>query len=293
MTSIWCVRKDRVDIERRRARFMALKKTWAGQDFRVFGRADLPKLRGQSPDVLIVFGPEASVAVRSAGLKAKFKVLVPSYWRGRLRRELIEIKAGRYDLLLPTDLPWIDEFHKIHPRVHYVGRGFDPEIFRPDPTAEKVWTVSFIGNPDGFNRHHYLDLMKRFLPKGELLSITGKNHREMARYLQESKIGWNQILNPDSRRGINYRVWEVTACGAALFTNPTDDVKKIFKDGVTAVFWKDGKDLIDKLGFYLGKRKPGRLPRIAKQGCELAHSTHTWDRKAQELKNWIGRYYKG
>lgn len=290
MTSIWCTRKDRVDIERRRGRFAALKKIWSDQDFRVFGQEDLAKLRGQSPDVLIVFGPEASAAVRGVGLKAKrLKVMVPSYWQGNLQRELIEIKAGRYDLLLATDLPWMDEFTKIHPRVHYVGRGFDPEIFHPNPAVERTLTVAFIGNPDGFDRHRRLAMIKDFLPRGKFLGISGKNHKDMAGYLRKTLIGWNQILWPRSKRGINYRVWEVTACGAALFTNPTYDMNKIFKDGVNVIFWRDDREIIDRLDHYV-RRKPERLAAIARRGCELAHSEYTWAHKAREFADLIRKY---
>jgi len=292
--NIWCIRKERKSIERREARFHALKKYWEGQDLKIFGARDARGLKGQRPDILIVYGSAASVAVRSVGLRGRFNVYTPSYdWmKHRKGQELQEVRGGRYDLIIADVSYWLDDIRKLHRRVHYVDMGFDPEMFHPNPKLEKKWDIAFVGNPNAFGRQRQLGMLKRCVPKGKLIVGLGKSHKEYARIMQQSRIGWNQVGPLGNKLGVNYRVWEVLGSGALLFVNATRDLCSILQDHVHAVFWRSTKEMTDLVGFYL-RRKPGRRERIAKAGCELAHSKFTWDHRALETANVIRKYFKG
>ena len=282
MAEIWCVRKERSSIERREGRFRALEKVLRRNDFKIWGREDLRGLRGR-PDVLIVYGSDASTAVRQKGLRGRFNVYTPSYdWtEGRKRQELQEVKIGRYDLIIVDLSYWLSDIRKLHSRVHYVDMGFDPEIFKPDPKAKKKWDIAFVGNTKAFGRERQIGIIRRNLSNRKLNIRTGISHKEYARIMQQSLIGWNQIGPTGSKLGVNYRVWEILGSGALLLVNSTDDMRAILKDRIHVVFWHGTREMVELADYYIS-RWDDRGARIARAGCKLAHSKFTWDHRARE-----------
>lgn len=292
MKKVWLVTGTKL-IERRQAKFDAFKqiKIWSDQTLRFLNLNDLARLGKEDTEVMIVFGKEASRVIRAKGIKAKFKVYVPGFWIGRLEDELVEIRQGGYDLLLPEDTQWLSEFRKIHKYVYHVDRGFNPKIFKPNPSVNNRWDVAFIGNKDGFERHRRLELIRKALPPKRLIVRQGKDHAETAWILMQSKIGWNQIFYPDTKWGSCYRVWEVTGTGIALCTNATNDIRQVFTDGKNAIFWRNDKEMVEKILYYLNEA-PDKLAAIASAGCKLAHSKHTWRHRIVTFRDILRKYYR-
>jgi len=282
MVKVWCVRKEHPSIERREGRFHALKKVFCRDDFKIWGRKDLRGLHGH-PDILIVYGSAASTAVRQKGLRGKFNVYTPSYdWtESRKRQELQEVKIGRYDLIIVDLSYWLNDIRNLHSKVHYVDMGFDPEVFKPDPNVKKKWDIAFVGNTKAFGRERQLGIIKHDLSNRRLNIRTGVNHKEYARIMQQSLIGWNQIGPTGSKLGVNYRVWEILGSGSLMLVNATDDIRATLKDRVHAVFWHNTKEMTELADYYI-RRWSDRGEKIAKAGCKLAHSRFTWDHRALE-----------
>jgi hypothetical protein len=294
MTTIWCVRKEHPSIERRDNRFRALARAFSRADFRIWSRNDVRGLRGR-PDVLIVYGSVASAEVRQWGLRGRFNVYNPSYdWsKGRKAQELQEIRAGSYDLVVADVSYWLDDIRRIHKHVHYIDMGFDPDVFKPDGRiARTTWDVAFVGNTKAFNRKRQIGIFRRDLSHRKMIFKTGADHKEYARILQQSRIGWNQVGPLGSRLGVNYRVWEVLGSAALLLVNPTTDLEVILKDRVNVVFWHNTKEMTGLAEHYL-RHWDDEGKKIAKAGCKLARHKFTWDCRARELKQLIERYYKG
>jgi len=223
------------------------------------------------------------------GMKGKFNVYVPSFWRKRLHLDLTEMASRHYDLILPDEVYWIDDFRKVHPHVHHVDRGFDPRVFRSDKRALKKWDVAFVGNVETLGRRAQLTKLQKHFGKGRVFIKWGLDHAAYARILQQSRIGWNQVLSVRNRRGMNYRVWEVLGAGALLMVNETSDLAALLKDRVHVVFWHDGRELIELADYYV-RHWDERGVKIARAGSKLAHAKHTWDHRAHEFRKWVNRY---
>ena len=70
------------------------------------------------------------------------------------------------------------------------------------------------------------------------------------------------------------RVFEVMACGAFLLSDGQRDVATLFRDGEHLVLFNDGRDLRQKIDYYLSH--PGERARIAEQGRRETLKHHTY-----------------
>jgi spore maturation protein CgeB len=84
---------------------------------------------------------------------------------------------------------------------------------------------------------------------------------------------------------ISPRVFEAMACGSFVLSDRQEDVLALFRDGEHLVTFEDGKDLIDKIRYFL--RCPEERKRIAAAGrCEVLRN-HTYTHRMQHLLSLI------
>jgi len=276
--------------ERTLYKWKALAEVWAGNSFRVIKPAEL---RGMSEkvDIAFVTGAEAGDAMRRiVRLEdiARFRIYVAGWRRGKkdLENQFREIKAVPYHLVFLSEGIGFEEYQRVHPRVFWVERGFDPSVFYP---AEKPGdrTIVFVGNTDGFGRLDRLQMLLSELP-GRVHWDYGLNHAAMAEFLRSGVIGWNQIQYVEGKVGTNYRVWEVLGCGLLYLGNRTRHCEMFLKDQEHVIYWDNDADLLDKARYYLDHDE--ERSRIADAGCELAHESHTWKHHALEMKTIVEKY---
>lgn len=238
-------------------------------------------------DVMFIAGRGAARAVHRMDVKkrAGFRVYIPSWRRGGCEEEVRAIVLTAPHLVCPDQTMYLDEFRKVHGKVHFVDRGFDPNVFYPSD-GEKDLDVVFCGN-FGYGRRDRLLLLSKAL-HGRVYVRQGLSHQLMAGFLRRGRIGWNQIMRPKNGIGINYRVWEVLGCGILLLSNRTSDVEKVLVGRKHCVLWDNDKDMIEKARYYLDHDE--EREKIARAGHQEALSKHTWTHRAQRYKELVGRY---
>jgi len=85
---------------------------------------------------------------------------------------------------------------------------------------------------------------------------------------------------------IKARHFQIPACGGFLMTSMADDLGSYYKIGEEIVVYKDTKDLISKINYYLANDDERR--RIARAGYERTTREHTYERRFKELFDKVG-----
>lgn len=106
-----------------------------------------------------------------------------------------------------------------------------------------------------------------------------ESEEELAQIYSTSKINLN--MNLQGKSSINYRVFEVLASGGFLLTDEREDLKENFEISKHLETYKDIKDLIDKINFYL--KNITIAQRIAQLGKFEVISNHNFSARARMI----------
>jgi len=284
---IWYIR-DVPGYERIQYRYCTLAEVFSDHDFRVLYPEDFASLAGERADVTFISGRQAASAVWDAGLldRTGLRIYIPSWRRGGCKEEIHVARNIKPCVICPSQEMYLSEWRKEFDRVHFVDRGFDPQVFCTGSERDKTEYIVFCGNP-ALGRLERLELLAGEFP-GKVSWKYELCHAEMADYLRSGRIGWNQILRgpPHHTTGINYRVWEVLGCGVMMLCSFSAHIPLI--DGVHCVFWYDDKDMIEKARYYL--EHDDERQRIAEAGHKEAIEKHTWMHRALQYRGIVERY---
>ncbi|MBW1783642.1 MAG: tetratricopeptide repeat protein [Deltaproteobacteria bacterium] len=148
---------------------------------------------------------------------------------------------------------------------------------------EKIYDVSFVGQTGKWHpyRRYILNYLKM---RGVPLNIFQSPHEKAAEIYAESLINLNVSLNGD----LNLRVWEVLSSGGFLLTDrlsPEAGLDLLFKDGEHLVCFRNEKDLVDKINYFL--KHPHEANDIATNGYEAYKKSHTPEKKVEEVMSYI------
>ncbi|MBU1712415.1 MAG: glycosyltransferase, partial [Proteobacteria bacterium] len=115
--------------------------------------------------------------------------------------------------------------------------------------------------------------------------IEGANFRGRLNYLdapalyRTSKINLN-ITKAHSPTAINQRLFDAPACGGFVLTDFREDLKLLFDEN-EVVYYRNKKDLLDKVEFYLSH--PQDRERIAKRAQKRVLARHTYEVRMESL----------
>ena len=147
----------------------------------------------------------------------------------------------------------------------------------------RLYDVSFVGQVGRWHpyRRHVLNCMTE---QGIQLNIFKVPHEKAAEIYAQSLINLNISLNGD----LNLRVFEVLSSGGFLLTDrlcSESGLELLFRDGEHFVYFRDEKDLVDKIKYFL--RHPDEAKEIAKNGYEEYKRNHTPEKKIGELMDYV------
>lgn len=112
---------------------------------------------------------------------------------------------------------------------------------------------------------------------------------EMPKVFRISKININYTrIYVDS--GLPMRVFDVLGSKGFLVTNNKEDIGKYFVDGKDLVIYRDTKDLIEIIKYYLNNEKERQ--KIVLNGYERVKKHHTYEIRLSEMMNITNRYLK-
>lgn len=105
-------------------------------------------------------------------------------------------------------------------------------------------------------------------------------YRELPVFYRSAAINLN-ITQPQVRRGLNQRFYDVLACEGFLISDHNDEIAPLFTPGEDLVVFDDVPDLIEKVGYYL--RHPEQRRTIARAAREKVLARHTMRHRMEEL----------
>lgn len=284
--------------ERNRYRWRAIRDCYeaAGHSFTLFNLYSRSELRAfersnLAADVAFVcdFDTAETLAKSRTDItrRAKFRAyFTGGGWRrpAWVARGLRGVELVQPHVVFLSHRVLLDDYHKVHENVHYVGLGFDPNVFHP--AEDKGEGIVFCGNP-AMGRESRLRMLKATAPQ-RVVWKQGLSHAEYAAFLRSGLIGWNQIAGgPAFGKSCNLRTWEVLGSRILHLCSWSRDVEYHLEDREHVVFWRDNKEMVALAQYFL--EHPARAAAIAWRGHELAVAKHTWAHRAEEYAEIIGR----
>ncbi len=85
---------------------------------------------------------------------------------------------------------------------------------------------------------------------------------------------------------VRARNFEVPACGTFELTEDADDLRDYYKLGEEIVVYKDEKDLVEKIRYYLAH--PGEREEIARRGYERTIRDHSTEKRFEDIFRMMG-----
>lgn len=107
---------------------------------------------------------------------------------------------------------------------------------------------------------------------------------ELLELLQRSRIVLN-ITRSDffgAETGVNLRIFEALAAGCFLLTDYCEEISELFKPGEEIEVFRSGKELKEKVEYYLAH--DAERERIARCGQERFLRDHTWAVRVEQLR---------
>ena len=105
--------------------------------------------------------------------------------------------------------------------------------------------------------------------------------KEMYKIFSKSKIVINRHINVSQGYANNLRMFEATTMGALLITDHKKNMNEFFVVGKEVVTYRNAKELIRKVKYYLAHPKEAR--KIAEKGQKRTLKDHTYKIRMQEL----------
>jgi hypothetical protein len=160
----------------------------------------------------------------------------------------------------------------------------DPNLHYQNLGNKRNYDISFVGQlgPEISFRHKFLKRIyfsdnRSYIKKKYANNISDKL---MSKIYGQSKIVTNVSINND----INMRYYEAMAAGSLLLTNKIKNsgAEILFEENVDYVSYKNEKDAIKKINYYLNNSE--KRKKIARTGQKKVLNYHTYK---QRLKNII------
>ncbi len=140
-----------------------------------------------------------------------------------------------------------------------------------------------------FSIGYFLSADPQTLPAGVAMHNQGSRWGiEMYRALKSGKIVINGAIDMAKGEGPNMRLFEATATGSFLLTEHQFNLDRFFEIGKEIETFKDVKEAIDKIYYYL--RHPEEREAIARRGQERCLRDYSMQQRGRALDTIVKKY---
>ena len=210
-----------------------------------------------NPDLIIVHWLLAPLKFETLKLiKERLQIPIVAIWGdivNHVEEAELLLPFVDFNLLLDTST---EQLGKIDQPKKYLAM-WSPQDSRIyyNPGLHRDIDVSFVGtmkdHPDRYAgisalRSAGIDVYQTGGQRENRLSV-----EEYAGIYMRSKIALNFCYHPNGKVQVKGRVFEATSCGAMLMEADNPETAKLFEPMVDYVPFKDEKDLVDKVKYYL------------------------------------------
>lgn len=220
-----------------------------------------------------------------------------------------ELDISKFSVVFTLFPPYVEAFEKQGVKVVLTQAGFDPGLL-PDLNDEQKYDLTFVGGIGGYHRKRekylkYLiprtsmkvwgygfssvnpikrilkQILNRFI---YIKAYQGKAWgKEMFQILRSSKISFNAHGDLADKYSVNMRMFEATGCGTLLVTEENDYLNNFFKPGEEVVTYKDEKDALEKINYYLSNEEERK--KIALQGQKRTLENYSYEKLVEVLND--------
>jgi glycosyltransferase involved in cell wall biosynthesis len=210
-----------------------------------------------------------------------------------------------FDLIITSFPHYVQKFRKMGIKSEYQKLAFEPRILKKIGKQKRIYDVTFVGS---FTPYHsegtkVLEEVALYTPvhvwgQGveflSPLSPLRKNYHgeawglDMYKILAQSKIVINRHISVSGEYANNMRLYEATGVGTTLITDHKRNLNDLFKLGKEVVEYKNSKDLIDKINYYL--KNEAEREKIAKAGQRRTLRDHNYNIRMRKLVKILKKY---
>ena len=211
-----------------------------------------------------------------------------------------------YDLIITSFPHYIKKIRDYGINCKYLPLCFEKTILKEIGAKKRKYDVTFVGgisrsHKNGLNTLKYVSKHTKIDVWGygkEILdaksSLYKRHHGEawgldMYKVLLQSKITINRHIDVSEKYANNMRLFEATGCGTLLITDEKVNLKDLFEIGKEIVTYKDDKDLVKKIRYYLAHEK--ERAKIAKAGQQRTLNDHNYSARMRQLLKIIKNEY--
>ncbi len=205
-----------------------------------------------------------------------------------------------FDLIITSFPHFVDKFKKMGISSEYQKLAFESRVLDKIEKQKRIYDVTFIGSFTPYHsegtrileevcRHIPVHIWGQGLKYLSPFSPLRKNYHgeawglDMYKILAQSKIVINRHIDVSGDYANNMRLYETTGMGAMLITDHKKNLNDLFKVSKEVVEYKNSKDLIDKINYYLKNDKEREI--IARAGQNRTLKDHTYEVRMKELSD--------
>lgn len=171
-----------------------------------------------------------------------------------------------------------------HDQIHWLPLAAASDVHR-DHSLPRIYDVGFVGN---------ISLAHRRTPRARRLRLLAERYRtndfyrqytpeEVGHVYSQSRI----VVNTSIAGDVTMRIFEGTAAGALVLTDPAQGLDELFELGREVVVYRDDEELLRLIDHFLAHEEERAT--IARAGQQRTLSEHTYAHRAQRIVDLIAR----
>jgi spore maturation protein CgeB len=257
------------------------------------------QIRRAGPDILWVFSgvPMTDAGVKQWRSSADSAVL---WWSCAL---VESTPYDRFDLILSSIRPLVEEFRSMGLRAEYMPHAFDARVLdRVRPAEHRTSRMAFVGNitPDHRERAEFLDALSRvievdfyglgadFLPPDSPLRARAMGPvwgDDLYRVYAKYALVVHKNIDVAGTSPSAKRLFEATGMGACVLTEDNRELSELFEPGSEVVTYRTTDECIVKARELLAPSSDAYL--IGRAGQRRTLEQHTYTRRVQRLLSLV------
>jgi spore maturation protein CgeB len=253
----------------------------------------LELIKKEKPDLIFILGGLVEFSfdtlLNIRKISPKTKVIV-AFGDEDIFFESLYIYLGLFfDYIITGEKKYLNSYRKKGIKNVRYMTGINTRSFRP-LNLEKKYDVTFIGHPTPEKSGRY-EVIKFLKEKNIDISLFGRawenypdlkgiykgvlTNEELVKVINQSKIVLGLSRSSYGKLQIKGKIFETSACKAFTLTEYYSEYSKFFKEGREMIMFKDMKDLLNKIEYYLKNEKERQA--IAEAGYKKVIESYNFD----------------
>jgi len=205
-------------------------------------------------------------------------------------------KADYLDVLFCSDSGYLKATKEFKSRNLFLPLCADETVFKNSHLARTA--PPFFAGVGNDKRNAYLAAIQdrcviygRRWPKDLLVQHEVHNHklqhRKMQDFINRTIAPINMTFSPNIIDGLNFRIFEVAACGGLIIVNESKDLETCYDIGTEAVTYRTPEDLNRLIHDIV--TNPEKYQKIAEAGYQRTMAEHTYQKRLEQMFNTLNK----